>query len=296
MKILTGTASWTDPTLIKCKRFYPAGCTTPEARLRYYASQFPLVEVDSSYYSLPTPSNSVLWAERTPADFVFNVKAFSLFTGHAAQRKRFSADLQAALPQNGKANVYYKDLPGELRDEIWRRYLHAIKPLAEAGKLGAVHFQFAPWLTSSPENRTHIEHCAERMAGYTVAVEFRNASWFDERHTASTLAFEREHGFVNVVVDEPNTTANSIPSIWEVTNDRLAVVRLHGRNHETWNVKGTTAASDRFNYDYSDDELAGLAAQIRSLAALVAQVHVVLNNNFEDQGQRNARTLMEMLS
>ncbi|KAH0437398.1 hypothetical protein KCU90_g3878, partial [Aureobasidium melanogenum] len=278
MKILTGTASWTDPTLIKCKRFYPAGCTTPEARLRYYASQFPLVEVDSSYYSLPTPSNSVLWAERTPADFVFNVKAFSLFTGHAAQRKRFSADLQAALPQNGKANVYYKDLPGELRDEIWRRYLHAIKPLAEA------------------ENRTHIEHCAERMAGYTVAVEFRNASWFDERHTASTLAFEREHGFVNVVVDEPNTTANSIPSIWEVTNDRLAVVRLHGRNHETWNVKGTTAASDRFNYDYSDDELAGLAAQIRSLAALVAQVHVVLNNNFEDQGQRNARTLMEMLS
>lgn len=294
MNIRVGTASWTDPTLIKSKRFYPPGCTSAEARLRFYASQFPIVEVDSSYYAMPSGSNSVLWVERTPADFVFNIKAFRLFTGHQTGRDMFPKDIQAALPQNGKKNVYYKDVPGDIRAELWRRYREAIEPLRASGKLGAVHFQFAPWVTSAPKDMEHVAHCADVMAGYTVAVEFRNKSWFDEKHAASTLAFEREHGLVNVVVDEPQGSANSIPSVWEVTNDQLTLVRLHGRNHETWNIEDASAASDRFNYDYSDEELAALADQINRIAALAARTHVILNNNFEDQGQRNAKTLMAL--
>jgi uncharacterized protein YecE (DUF72 family) len=296
MNIRVGSASWTDPTLIKCKRFYPPGCNNAEARLRFYASQFPLVEVDSSYYSMPNGANSVLWVERTPPGFVFNIKAFRLFTGHQTPRDMFPKDMQPALPQNGKKNLYYKDMPEDIRTELWRRYFEAIAPLQNAGKLGAVHFQFAPWITSAPEGRTHVEHCAGMISGrHMMAVEFRNRSWFDDKHILSTLAFEREHGLVNVVVDEPQGPANSIPSVWEVTNPDLALVRLHGRNHETWNIKGATVASDRFNYEYEDEELRALSDKIRDVARLVAQTYVILNNNYEDQGQRNARTLIGLL-
>ena len=296
MNIRVGTASWTDPTLIKSKRFYPPGCSSAEARLRFYASQFPLVEVDSSYYSMPNGSNSVLWVERTPPGFVFNIKAFRLFTGHQTPRDMFPKDMQPALPQNGKKNLYYKDMPDDIRAELWRRYFEAIAPLQDAGKLGAVHFQFAPWITSAPDGRAHVEHCAELMDGrHLMAVEFRNRSWFDAKHSEATLAFERERGIVNVVVDEPQGSANSIPSVWQVTNPALALVRLHGRNHETWDIKGATVASDRFNYDYNDDELSELSVKIREIASSVAQTHVVFNNNYEDQGQRNARTLIGLL-
>jgi uncharacterized protein YecE (DUF72 family) len=295
MNVRVGTASWTDPSLIKCKRFYPPGCTSAEARLRFYASQFPIVEVDSSYYAMPSAPNSVLWAERTPANFVFNVKAFRLFTGHPTGRDAFPKDLQDALPQNGKKNLYYKDVPEDIRHELWRRYKDAIEPLRAAGKLGAVHFQFAPWVTSAPNDLEHVAHCADMMSEYVMAVEFRNRSWFDGKHAASTLAFERERGLVNVVVDEPQGTSNSIPPVWEVTNERLALVRLHGRNHETWNIQGATAASERFNYDYRDEELAELAEQINRLAVLAARVDALMNNNWEDQGQRNAKTLMALL-
>ncbi|ASW04336.1 DUF72 domain-containing protein [Paraburkholderia aromaticivorans] len=295
MTIFVGTASWTDPTLIASRRFYPAGCTSAEARLRFYATQFPLVEVDSSYYAMPSASNSVLWVERTPAHFTFNVKAFRLFTGHQTDRAKLPKDIQAALPVSDKKNLYYKDTPGELLRELWRRYIEAIEPLRRAGKLGAVHFQFAPWVVNNDDGRAHVEHCADVMEGFTLAAEFRHKSWFSEKARESTLAMERERAFVNVVVDEPNTTANSIPAVWEVTNTSLALIRLHGRNHETWNIKGATSASSRFNYDYNDDELGELAGPISEIAKRVERTHVVFNNNWEDQGQRNAKTLMQIL-
>jgi len=296
MGIRVGTASWTDKTLIESKLFYPKGCSTSEARLRYYASQFSFVEVDSSYYAMPSRKNSELWVERTPADFRFNIKAFRLFTGHQTPRVALPRDIAAALPASTKANVYLKDFPDDLRAEMWSRYIDAILPLDAAGKLGAVHFQFAPWLTSSPDGQQHVTHCAQMMDGFTLAAEFRNKSWFDgPERTQSTLDLERRLSLVNVTVDEPQGVANSIPAVWEPTSERLAVVRLHGRNHETWNIKGATAASDRFNYDYRDEELEGLASSISDLSNRVSEVSVVFNNNFEDQGVRNARTLIRIL-
>jgi len=291
-----GTASWTDKTLIESKRFYPKGCTSAEARLRYFSSQFSFVEVDSSYYAMPSASNSRLWVERTPADFVFNIKSFRLFTGHQTPRVALPRDIEAALPKSSKANVYLKDFPPDLLDEMWRRYAEGIRPLKEGGKLGAVHFQYAPWVTSAPEGQALVRECVGRMPEFTLAVEFRNRSWFDgEDRTRETLALERELGVVNVVVDEPQGMKNTIPSVWEVTHPTLALVRLHGRNHETWNIQGATAASDRFNYDYTDEELTGLADSIQRLATYVRDALVVFNNNWEDQGVRNARSLMRIL-
>lgn len=293
--VYVGTASWTDKSLIACKRFYPPGHTSAEARLRYYASRFPMVEVDSSYYAMPSAANAQLWVERTPGPFVFNVKAFRLLTGHPTPRIALPRDLQPELAPGPRANVYYKDIPEALRDEIWRRYLDALAPLRQAGKLGLVHFQFPPWLTGDRASRAHVEACAQRMRGYGVAAEFRHRGWFDGAHGDATLAWLRELGWVNTVVDEPQGFANSIPQVWATTTPLAAVVRLHGRNHATWNVREMTAASDRFNYDYRDAELAALVDPIRVIAREVARVYVVFNNNYEDQGQRNALTLMRML-
>ncbi len=295
-KILVGTASWTDKTLIASGRFYPPKCNSPADRLRYYASQFPLVEVDSSYYAMPAPEVAQLWAERTPADFVFNIKAFRLFTGHQTSLGAFPKDIAAALGPVGKKNVYYKDLPRELTDEMWRQYREGIEPLKRAGKLVAVHFQFAPWVAYHPKNFAHIEECMRQLDGSQLALEFRNPTWFEGKHRAATLDFERHRGLVHVVVDAPADTANTVPSVWEITNPRLAIVRLHGRNHATWNLKGLSSSAERFNYDYTTEELADIAAMTRELSRQADLTQVIFNNNYEDQGQRNGREMMALLA
>lgn len=294
-RILVGTASWTDPTLIKCGRFYPKGCHSAEARLRHYASRFPMVEVNSSYYGLPTASNAQLWAERTPADFVFNVKAFRLFTGHQTPVDALPMTVRAALGAFSRKNIYYADMPAELRELMWDSFLQALQPLRAAGKLGALHFQFPPWFVCSAQARDHLDEVRARLTDHLVAVEFRHQSWFQPAQAAATLEFEKERALVNVVLDEPQGFANSVGAHWEVTNPHLAVVRLHGRNAETWNIQGAASASERFNYDYPDAELEELAGHIRHLAERVLATHVVFNNNMEDQGQRNAARLMDIL-
>jgi len=297
MTVLVGTASCTDKTLLACGRFYPKDAGSAEGRLRYYASQFPLVEVDSSYYAMPTPETAQTWALRTPEGFVMNVKAFRLFTGHQTQPMVFHRDLQAAFALEPRKTVYYRDLPTELTDELWRRFREALLPLQAAGRLGLVHFQFPPWLLCNREAHAHVEHCVRRMDGFDVGVEFRHGTWWrDAARTDGTLAFLREIGAAHTVVDGPQGFANSVPQVWAVTHPRYAVLRLHGRNRGTWNVKGQTSASDRFNYDYPDDELAGFVPPLARLASEAMQTHVVFNNNMEDQGQRNARSLLGLLA
>ena len=86
-----------------------------------------------------------------------------------------------------------------------------------------------------------------------------------------------------------------MPALWELTSPQLAIVRMHG-NHETWDRRGLKAASDQFNYDYSEKELGKIAVQISELSRGVQVVHAVMNNNYEDQGQRNAKTLSTLLN
>jgi uncharacterized protein YecE (DUF72 family) len=294
--ILVGTASWTDQSLIKSGRFYPRGCSSAEARLRHYADTFPIVEVDSSYYALPSGRNAQLWVDRTPDDFTFNVKAFRTLTGHQTPRRALPPDILRALNMSPEGPpVYANTLPPEIVDELWRRYLEALEPLRLAGKLGALHFQFPPWFTARRENYEYLIQVRERLPEHLVAVEFRHASWMTEERREATLEFDRAHRFVNVIVDEPQGTSNSIPSVWAVTNPELAIFRLHGRNEATWNLKESSAASDRFNYDYSVGELESFAPMIRRLFDVALKIHIIFNNNFEDQGQRNADTMIGLV-
>jgi uncharacterized protein YecE (DUF72 family) len=293
--IAVGTASWTDKSLIQCGRYYPPEAKSAEQRLRFYAAEFPIVEVDSSYYAIPGEQTARAWVERTPADFIFDVKAFRLFTLHQTAPRVLPKYICESLPQTKKL-LYYKDMPGELLDALWNEFRNALLPLKEAGKLGAVLFQFPPWFLANKTSLAHIGECVERMQGFRLAVEFRNETWFYERTRERTLAFERSHGIAHVVVDEPQGFKSSIPAIWEVTSPELAVVRLHGRNRETWEKRGLAAASERFNYLYSDEELVELARPIAALSDKAASVHVLLNTNHEDQGQVNARRLLKALA
>lgn len=296
MNVLVGTASWSSKTLVDSGRFYPPGVTSAEARLRHYASCFPLVEVDSSYYAMPVPATTQLWAERTPDGFVMNVKSFRLFTGHPTSPSVLPKDIRAALPPSTRRFLYLRDVPGELVDELWRRFVEALLPLRGSGRLGMVHFQFPPWVVRQAAGHAHVRMCVERLAGHTVGLEFRHASWFaDAQAVASTLAFERELGVVHTVVDGPQGFSNSVPAVWEVTHPTLALLRLHGRNTDTWNVKGASDSSERFNHDYGAAELADIAMHVKRLAARAKTTHVVFNNNMEDQGQRNAASFTRLL-
>jgi uncharacterized protein YecE (DUF72 family) len=144
-QILVGTSSWTDKTLIESGKFYPQSAKTPEDRLRYYATQFPIVEIDSSYYGLPTEENAVRWVERTPDNFVFNIKAYRLFTRHQTPLVSIPKDLRNDLASDRKT-VYDKDVPGDVQRALWESFRRVLEILRGAGKLGAVHMQFAPWV------------------------------------------------------------------------------------------------------------------------------------------------------
>ena len=188
-RILVGTSSWTDKTLIDCGRFYPPSATTPEDRLRFYASQFPIVEIDSSYYGIPNVENAQRWVERTPPGFVFNIKTYRLFTRHQTPVASLGKDIRAALgSREARRTSMTRTCRTDLATELWRQFRAVLDVLREGGKLGAVHMQFAPWVTFHPENFDYIEHCRAMLAGFTVAVEFRNRTWFDtDKHTARTL-------------------------------------------------------------------------------------------------------------
>lgn len=295
-EILVGSASWTDKSLIAAGTFYPEKSMSAEGRLRYYASRFPIVEVDSTYYALPSGRTSQLWVERTPEHFVMHVKAFRVFTGHHTQPEALPKDLREALnPPKGK-NLYYKDVPTEIADELWRRYWRGIDPLRVSGRLGLVLFQFPPWVFYSRKGFDHIVHCQEKLPGMRLAIEFRHKSWFEGGHAEETLAFERDHDLVHVVVDEPQGFANSIPALWEATTATDAYVRLHGRNAATWNLKGLASSGERFNYLYPAAELEAIAASVVSLSRSARRTHVFFNNNYGDYGVRNAAELSGLVA
>ncbi len=290
-----GTSSWTDPSLIECGRFYPVSARSPEERLRYYSSQFRLVEVDSTYYSLPQERVSALWAVRTPSDFIFDVKAFRLFTQHPTPVKVLPKDIRENINTalRIKANVYLRELPAELATEMWNRFKSAILPLSAIGKLGALLFQFPPWFFPMSENRDYLLSLKERLKGFRLAIEFRNGSWLNERNKERTLIYLQENSFSLVCVDEPQGFKSSVPPVAEATAP-LALVRFHGRNQETWEKKGITAA-ERFNYLYSDEELKEWIPKIEYLKAKAEQVHILFNNCYQDKAAVNAKQMSKLL-
>jgi uncharacterized protein YecE (DUF72 family) len=293
-KILVGISSWTEPTLIASRRFYPSFARTAEARLRFYSSQFPIVEVDSTYYAIPDPKTGGLWATRTPDNFIFDAKAFRLFTHHPTQPAVLPGDVRLALPQDlqEKRNLYYRDMPAEILDELWRRFEDALLPLDSAGKLGVITFQFPPWFFPGNEQRDYILECRRRLPQYRIAIEFRHGSWVNEKNRDRTFAFLRENKLTYVSVDEPQVKT-AMPPIAEATSD-FAVTRFHGRNIEAWEKENLKAA-DRFNYLYAQEELAEWAPRVKLLAAATKEVHVIFNNCYSDKAVNNARDMARML-
>src|SRR5919201_715067 len=204
-EIRVGITGWAEATLIKQSDFYPKDAKTAEARLRFYASKFPIVEVDSTYYAPPSERNAVLWIERTPKDFTFNIKAYSLLTQHPTRPDRMYKDLRERLPAElqEKRNVYADKVPAEIVDEVWQRFTDALMPLHSAGKLGAVLFQFPPWFVISRKNKDYILECAERLKDFRIAVELRHKTWFDGDNVDETISFLEDHGLPFVCVEMP---------------------------------------------------------------------------------------------
>ena len=296
--IKVGTCSWTDPTLVRQTDWYPRKSMSAAERLAFYASRFSLVEADSTYYFPPTPELARMWVERTPADFTMNIKCYSLLTGHPTFPHSLWPDLQeAVLPEfRDKRRLYDKHLPPEAVDEVWERFLVSLRPLAEAGKLGAILVQFPRWFGPKPLHWARLADVAARLdeAGYRGCVEFRNARWLEQEECESTLARLEELGLSYVCVDEPQGFKSSVPPVVAVTAE-LAVVRFHGRNADTWE-RSTPSAAERFRYRYEVHELQEWVPKLEELARSAKEVHALMNNCYRDEAVDNAAQLAQLLN
>lgn len=298
-RIVCGVAGWTDPTLTAPGVFYPEGIRSPEQRLRYYASMHPLVEVDSPFYAMPTGETATLWAERTPESFTFDVKGFSLLTGHAGVVARMPAWLReelTATQTRRSARVYERDLPDELMDEVWRRFLGALEPLGRAGKLGAVLLQFPRWFTPTRESADTLIAARKRLGETRGAIEFRNPEWVQGRIAERTFALLAELGLTYVIVDAPPGTGSSMPPVARVTSPDLVVVRLHGRRSSTWEALNDPV-SERYRYLYDREQLQFWAERVRGIVEehRPSRVHIVWNNCHANYGTTNAAEFEQLL-
>jgi uncharacterized protein YecE (DUF72 family) len=294
--VRTGTAGWTDRTLVKSGLFYPKGATSAEARLEHYAKHFSLVEVDATYYSLLPPAVAEHWAAWTPPDFRFDVKAHPVLTGHPIDVTRLPADLKQSLARAGfdKARVYPDRLPAELAAEIEIRFYALVEPLRAAGKLGCVMLQFPPWTTATRGAVRHLERVAERWSDVPLAVEFRNKSWLAPGRRERVFETLRRLRLSYVCVDEPAGAIGGVPPVVEVTRPELAVVRFHGQNAGAW--RRGASVQERFNYLYSPGELEHWTQPVGRLAAEAAEVHAVFNNCVSNYAVLNAKDLAALLA
>ncbi|TRV80486.1 DUF72 domain-containing protein [Streptomyces sp. 130] len=284
-EIRIGTCSWTDKALV-ASGWYPRGSRDAESRLRHYAARFPVAEVDSTYYGLPSIRNSRLWAERTPNGFRFDVKAFSLFTGHPTRPEALPADLRPAFPR-GRAVA-----DQGLLDEVWDRYSAALEPLRAAGRLGTLVFQFPARLVPGRPAEDFLRRCRARAAGWPMAVEFRHPGWWSGDRADATAALLTELDAAAVAVDMIQTLPASVPPVVRVTHPRFALVRLHGRSG-AW---GTGTKEERFRHEYTTEELAEWVPRVREMAERADEVHVLFNNCCGDAAVRAAQAMRHLLA
>ena len=291
--MVCGTAGWTDPTLIKGTAFYPESIRTAAQRLAHYATHFALVEVDSTFYAIPKPELAAQWAERTPATFVFDIKAHPVFTGHPIDRSRLPADLTSVLPAD-KQRLYPRDLPTEVRDALIASFRALLGPLQQAGKLGCVMVQLPPWITATRGAVRHLENLPSRLPGVRLAVEFRQPSWLQTSRRERVFDALKANGLAYVCVDEPDVPGGGVPAVVCATRHDLGIVRFHGHNVAGWH-KGASVA-ERFNYLYSPEQLASWVEPIRRLSAQATNVHAVFNNCVRDFAVLGAKDLAALLA
>ena len=294
--VVVGTCSWTDKTMIE--RWYPRGVNSAEARLRYYAARFDAVEVDSSFYALPNPRNSELWAQRTPPGFTFHLKAYGLMTGHSVDERALDPELREfdyALTNRGRV----RDPDPRMVDRAFELFVDALEPLRRAGRMGGVLLQYPATFTA--EDRAHerrnleaIERAADFLRPLPVFVEFRHASWVTGPQLTRTMRFLADRWLAYVAVDAPRIAGQPIPPPVTAATSALGYVRFHGRNAATWNAR-TESAADRFDYLYGPDELEEWRRPVTQLAEETERTWVMFNNCKYDYAPRNAREMAEIL-
>jgi uncharacterized protein YecE (DUF72 family) len=288
-KILAGTASWSDPGFIK--RWYPKGMR-PDERLDWYAQHFEMVEVNSTFYSIPDLRMVERWCAATPDAFIFDVKLHQLFSFHSTAAKVLPPGLQKRAKIDDKGKV---KLTPVLAEKMIELFLHSMSILREAGKLGAFLLQLSPAFSPRKHKLEELELLIDMLRDYQLAIEFRNRNWVIDDQLKETLEFLERHRAIFVNVDAPAAEHFTImPSnLNEITNPHLTYIRLHGRNSDAY-LKGKTVAA-RFNYDYRDDEIDEVAERSKKLARRANEVHVIFNNNNLDYAPRAAARLRAAL-
>ncbi|MGQ9622741.1 MAG: DUF72 domain-containing protein [Candidatus Caldatribacteriaceae bacterium] len=289
-----GTCSWTDRTLIEESNFYPRNMKTAEERLRFYAQHFDTVEVDSTFYAFPSERNALLWAERTPPHFLFNVKAFSLFTFHRTAPEAVPPFLQRDLNESLRGKEYLRtpDLPPSWLREALLSFFFALHPLKEAKKIGYILFQFPPWFRPETHNLSYLEWLKENTGDFTIALEFRHRSWVMPQTLPHTLKLLKDLRCSLVCVDEPDLPW-TIPPFFEWTSN-VAVVRFHGRNREAWQAKNVPVV-EKFRYLYNTDELQEWRDRIFAKLSKEGDVFLMFNNCYRDFAVRNALEMKTLL-
>jgi uncharacterized protein YecE (DUF72 family) len=288
-KILVGTASWSDPGFVE--RWYPKKMPAGE-RLQWYAQHFKMVEVNSTFYSVPEPRMVERWCAATPGDFTFDVKLHQLFSFHSTPAKLLPPDLQKLAETNPKGNVKWTP---ELQEALLGTFLRSMSIFRDARKLGVLLLQLSPAFSPRKHQLTKLQPLIDMLGGYDLAIEFRNRNWAVGDQLESTIDFVRKRRAVFVNVDAPPSDHFMVmPSdVDQVTNSDVAYLRLHGRNEKAY-ITGRTVAA-RFDYDYSESEIAEVAQRSRKLAKEARELHVIFNNNNLDYAPRAALRLRKAL-
>lgn len=287
--IYIGSCSWADKSLIESGEFYPQNARNSEERLKYYASIFDCVEVDSSFYAIPSVKSSQLWVERTPNNFIFNIKAFGAMTGHSISTKALPPDLRKNLMEE-RLIIREKNL----LKEIFNRFKMAIEPIKNSKKLGIVVFQYPPWFENNEKNIENILTAKYLMEDHPIGIEFRNRSWLNESNRDKTLSFLKDNNLTYIISDAPQVMGQKTIEYYVDNTTDIAYFRMHGRNIENWLKKGIET-SLRYDYEYNLDELKLFANDIKSIYKKVKKVFAMFNNHRGSQAIRNALTLKKIL-
>ncbi|MEN3186111.1 MAG: DUF72 domain-containing protein [Atribacterota bacterium] len=289
-----GTCSWTDKTLLTEGNFYPPTIKNAAERLQFYASHFNTVEVDSSFYAFPSEHNARLWVERTPSHFLFNLKAFSLFTFHHTTTRNIPSFLLPELPQNAQEenSLNARTIPREFLALILQAFLKSTLPLKESQKLGYILFQFPPWFQEGKDTRAYLEWLREQSEGFSIAIEFRHRSWLETPMREKTFTLLQKLRFAYVCVDEPQLSWTVPPVVARTANQM--VIRFHGRNTIAWQDHHASIW-EKFNYLYQEKELKQWLRVLQKPSQEAETVFLMFNNCFRDYAIRNAKMMQALL-
>ncbi len=290
-RILVGSSSWSDRSLVHESGWYPSRSMKAADRMAYYAARFPVVEIEATRRFPPTPALARQWVERTPEGFTMDLQAWTLLTGDATMPDSLWEDLREEVRPEARdrRRLYAGHLTGEALDEAWARFRHAIEPLREAGRLGVVVLRYPHWLRPGHTAESLLRKARHMLPGIPLAVELRNHHWLEGGRCEHTLSFLEDHGLGFVCVDAPE----ALPVV--ATTSDVAMVRFHGHNPGSWEDADISPA-ERFAYRYSRAELAAWVPRVQELADASQAVHLLFANAYRDWGVTNAAELQELLA